>query len=95
MFEVEFQPTPFAACYGRGVSPRDVPADIVQRYKIIERFEFKSFFDRQSCENAMTILVYAIQPRKLVNRETHAISIDGEKRGPLERVKPQRPLSRD
>jgi hypothetical protein len=45
MLLVEFEPTPFAAGYWHTIRPRNVAAGIVQWCKIIERFEFESFFN--------------------------------------------------
>jgi hypothetical protein len=45
MLLVEFEPTLFAAGYWHAIRPRNVAAGIVQRCKIIERFEFESFFN--------------------------------------------------
>ena len=42
---VEFEATPFAACYRHAVAPRKWTAAIVQWCKITERFEFEGFFD--------------------------------------------------
>src|ERR1700694_602327 len=44
MLLVEFEATPFAACYRHAVAPRNWTAAIVQWRKIIERFEFEGFF---------------------------------------------------
>jgi len=45
---VEFEPTLFAVRYRHAITPSDDHAGFVQRGLIIERFEFKRFFDGKS-----------------------------------------------
>jgi len=44
VFLIEFEATPFAACYRHAITPRNWTAAIVQWCEITERFEFKGFF---------------------------------------------------
>jgi hypothetical protein len=70
MLLIEFQPAFFAvSCREHAVTPSNVSAAIVQRGEIIERFEFKSFFDRQPDENAMAACADTISQRKQTCRE--------------------------
>jgi hypothetical protein len=96
MLLVEFEATPFAACYRHAVAQRNWATAIVQWCKITERFEFEGFLlltvrperDDHLCR-------FDIASEVCRRGSPLVYSIDDEKGGAVRRVKPQRPPSRD